>query len=255
MADPDRRARALRALALLDLTDLSDLCTPPDVDRLCARAVTAHGPVAAVCVWPQFVSQARVALRRGPVRIAAVINFPKGGGDTERAVEDAREAVKDGAHEIDLVMPYHAFLRGDAALAREMIGAVRGEIAKGGALKVILETGALNDAAHIAAAADLALSAGADFIKTSTGKIAVSATPEAARIMLERIKAGGRPAGFKAAGGIRTLADADLYLGLADEIMGAGWAAPATFRLGASGLLDALLAELEGGAAPRPASY
>ena len=255
MSDQTQNAAALRALTLLDLTDLSDRCTAPDIDKLCARAQTPHGHAAAICIWPQFVSQARGNLRKSPVRIATVINFPNGGDDTERAVEDTREALKDGAHEIDLVMPYHAFLRGDPGAARDMITAVRDEIDARGLLKVILETGALADSARIAQASDLAISAGADFIKTSTGKIAVSATPEAADTMLRRIKARRRPVGFKAAGGIRSLGDAQLYLGLADDIMGADWASPKTFRFGASGLLDVLLAVLGGTAAPKPGSY
>ena len=236
---------AARALRSLDLTDLGASCTPPDVAELTRRATTKHGPVAAVCVWPQFVSQCVAALRGSSVRVATVINFPHGGEDIERAVEDAAEALRDGADEIDLVIPYQALLRGDTVIVRDMIGAVRDRIPKGHALKAILETGELGAPEHIRRASEIAIAAGAHFIKTSTGKTAISATPEAARIMLETIKASGAPVGFKASGGIRTLADATLYLGLADEIMGADWASPATFRFGASGLLGALLAELD----------
>jgi deoxyribose-phosphate aldolase len=122
-------------------------------------------------------------------------------------------------------------------------------------LKVILETGELGDAATIRAAADLALAAGADFVKTSTGKVKINATPEAAAELLAAIRACGRPAGFKAAGGIRTIADAAAYLALADAIMGPAWAAPATFRFGASGLLDALHGVLDGAAVSSAADY
>ena len=105
-------------------------------------------------------------------------------------------------------------------------------------------------------AAEIAIGAGADFLKTSTGKVKVNATPEAARILLSAIRASGRPGlGFKAAGGIRTTEDAALYLAIADEIMGPGWAAPATFRFGASGLLDALVATVEGRQGEAKAGY
>ena len=115
---------------------------------------------------------------------------------------------------------------------------------------MILETGELRDPDLIKRAAGLAIAEGADFIKTSTGKVRVNATPEAARIMLEAIAGSDRPVGLKPAGGIRTLGDAAEYLALADEIMGPGWATPQRFRFGASGVLDVILAALDGGAAP-----
>ncbi len=237
---------ARRALRLLDLTDLSDTCSERALDALCAKAMSPHGPVAAVCIWPQFVTRARGLLQGSAVRIATVVNFPAGGEDVERVVEDVTEALGDGADEIDLVMPYAAVLRGEPNVARGMIAAVRDVVDGARVLKVILETGALGDPAAIEAASRLAIESGADFLKTSTGKSAVSATPEASEVMLNAIGAAGRPVGFKAAGGIRTLADAKLYLGLADRIMGPAWARPATFRLGASGLYDALVAAIEG---------
>ncbi len=235
---------AARALACLDLTELGDACSPQAAAAVVARARTPRGPVAAVCLWPAFVSKARAALR-GDVRIATVINFPAGGEHIERAVGDAAEAVRDGADEIDLVIPWKALLRGDERVVRDMIGAVRDHVTGGQRLKCILETGELRDPALIRRASEIAIEAEAHFIKTSTGKTPVSATPEAARIMLETIRASGKPVGFKASGGIRTLADAALYLGLADEIMGPDWARPETFRFGASGLLGALLAALD----------
>ena len=242
-----QRLTALRALAALDLTDLTDNCTPEAVSRLIARARTRHGEVAAICVWPRFVARASAALHGSGVRIASVINFPFGEESIDRAVIGTIEALRDGASEIDLVVPYKALARGDEKIVFDMILAVRRAIPFGSSLKTILETGELNNAALIQRAAELAIEAGANFLKTSTGKTPVSATPEAARILLETIKASGARVGFKASGGIRTLADAELYLALADEILGAGWAAPETFRFGASGLLDALLAVLDEG--------
>jgi deoxyribose-phosphate aldolase len=133
---------------------------------------------------------------------------------------------------------------GQKASTRLMIAAIRARCTSPVKLKTILETGEMDDASVIRDASEMALMENADFIKTSTGKVRINATPEAARIMLEAIKASGKPAGFKPAGGVRTVADAALYLGLADEIMGAGWASPETFRFGASGLLGDILAVL-----------
>ncbi len=242
-ADRDMAQRALRCL---DLTDLTETCTDAAIDTLCARAMVERGPVAAVCVWPQFVSRARQALRGSPVRLATVVNFPAGGEDAGRVADDTLEALGDGADEVDLVLPYKALQRGDTDTAREMIEAVRDVVDGDRLLKVILETGMLAEPALIATASRLAIEAGADFIKTSTGKTPVSATPEAARIMLEAIKASGRPVGLKPSGGIRTLEDAALYIDLGDRVMGPGWVTPRTFRIGASSLYDSLVAILIG---------
>lgn len=243
MPDAELARRALRSL---DLTDLSDNCSDHAVDELCARALTPLGPVAAVCIWPQLVERARGALRGSPVRIATVINFPGGGEDLERIVDDTSEALNDGAEEIDLVLPYRALLRGEPGVARDVVAGVRDMVDHGRRLKVILETGMLPSPDAIAEASRLAIEAGADFLKTSTGKTPVSATPEAANAMLSAIREAGRPVGLKVSGGIRTLADARRYLDLADRAMGAGWATPQTFRIGASGLYDALVAAIEG---------
>jgi deoxyribose-phosphate aldolase len=250
MADADTARRVLRCL---DLTDLSDNCSDHAIDALCARAVTPLGPAAAVCVWPQLVGRAREALEGSPVRVATVVNFPAGGEDVERIVEDTGGALEDGAGEIDLVLPYRAFLRGEPAIARDMVAGVRDMVDQGRPLKVILETGMLPSPRAIAEASRLAIEAGADFLKTSTGKVPISATPEAVEIMLTAIREAGRPVGLKVSGGIRTLRDAALYMALADGMMGPDWATPQTFRIGASTLYDALLAAIEGGKpAPPP---
>ena len=237
---------ARRALKLLDLTDLGDGCREDQIEALIQKALTPHGPVAAVCIWPQFVTLAKSRLKGKGVKVATVINFPKGGDDVERAIEDTAEAIDDGADEIDLVMPYHAMLDGDELTVRSMIGEVRDEIDDAGRLKVILETGMLPDQAMVRRAADIAIDCGADFIKTSTGKTPVSATPDAVRTMLEAIKAADRTVGIKPSGGIRTVADAQLYLDLVDAALGPVWASPTTFRFGASGLYDALVDAIEG---------
>jgi deoxyribose-phosphate aldolase len=242
MSDAELARRALRSL---DLTELSDSCSEHLIDELCRKALTPHGPVAAVCVWPQFVRRAHEALEGSPVRVATVVNFPGGKKDLERVAEDADEAVGDGADEIDCVMPYQAFLRGETALVIDLLAGVREVVDGRRTLKIILETGALGSREAIEAAARLAIEAGADFVKTSTGKARVSATPEAAETILGAIRASGRPVGLKVSGGIRTLDGARTYLDLADRIMGPGWATPKTFRIGASALYDALVEAIE----------
>ncbi len=250
MAETDARAIAARALPLLDLTNLDDGCSASDIEALCVRAVTAHGPVAAICIWPRFIKQAKQLLAGTGVRIATVVNFPHGGEDNAAVIADVRQALTDGADEIDLVMPYRAFLEGRKGYAETQIMQVRAAIATPARLKVILETGVLDDPDVIREASEVAISAGADFIKTSTGKVAVNATPEAATIMLETIADMDRTVGFKPAGGIRTVVDAAAYLAIADDTLGADWVSPEHFRFGASGLLDALLTVLDGGDAP-----
>ncbi len=236
---------ARRALGLLDLTDLNDGCTDDDVRRLCARAVTPHGSVAAVCVWPRFVRTAVRELATRGVKVATVVNFPSGDEPVEDVVAATETAIADGADEIDLVLPYRALLAGDESRVVSMLAAVRAAVTSPRHLKVILETGELGELEQVERAARLAIESGADFVKTSTGKTKVSATPDAVRVMLQVIAASGRSIGIKPSGGIRTVADAATYLRLADEIMGASWATPETFRFGASGLLDAILGSID----------
>jgi deoxyribose-phosphate aldolase len=252
MSDPDVDL-ARRAISLLDLTDLTDDASVQGIDVLCERAVE-HG-TAAVCVWPDFVRQCATALSETPVVVATVVNFPTG-DERPHAVRVVTErALDEGADEIDVVLPYRAWLAGDEQRAADMLDGVRGATAET-RMKVILETGALPDVTAIDRAARFAIDHGADFIKSSTGKIDVSATPEAVETMLRVIAETDRRVGIKPSGGIRTVADAARYLALADEIMGPGWVSPATFRFGASGVLDALVAAVEGRhLEPADASY
>ncbi len=235
------------ALACLDLTSLNDADTEAQIDALCARAATAHGRVAAVCVWPRLARHARAQVHR-EVAVAAVANFPDGATDVERALRDTGEIVQAGAQEVDLVLPYRALLAGDTRACTALLEAVR-RAAGDRVLKVILETGELREPALIRAAARLALDAGADFLKTSTGKTPVSATPAAAQVMLDVIAAdtsARERVGFKAAGGVRSVADAAVYLDLVEARLGAAALVPARFRFGASGLLNDLERVLDG---------
>jgi deoxyribose-phosphate aldolase len=257
--DAAARATALRVLRLMDLTDLSDAASEAGALQLCAKARggadgrLALPPVAAVCVWPQLVKIASRALDGTDVRVATVANFPAGGTNVARIGGDIAEALDDGAQEIDLVLPWKAFLSGEEALAEEMVSEARA-ICGDAVLKVILETGAFPDQAAIAAAARLAIAAGADFLKTSTGKFppgkpALGATPEAARTLLQIIRQAERPVGLKVSGGIRSLADARAYLSLVDAEMGPDWADPTRLRIGASGLHGALVDVITGAGA------
>lgn len=237
------------ALRLMDLTSLNLSDTPQQITDLCASAVTDFGTPAALCVYPELVTWAKVECQRlgvQQIRIATVTNFPMGSIDITRAVAETERAIGAGADEIDVVFPYSALLAGDEACGRELVRACKSVCGEHTRLKVILETGELASAALIRTASDIAIEAGADFIKTSTGKVAINATPEAAKIMLEAIRDSGKPCGFKAAGGVRTVADAAVYLELAEQIMGPEFLSPETFRFGASGLLKNLTSILAG---------
>jgi deoxyribose-phosphate aldolase len=249
--DSRLKTTARRALVCLDLTNLEDGCDAAAIEDLCRRAQTPHGSVAAVCIWPRFVAQAARALERTGIKVATVVNFPGGDQPLDEVLAMTRTALGDGADEIDLVVPWRRLKSGDEGAVTDCVRAVK-EACGEAVLKAILETGELADPALIGIAAERALDGGADFLKTSTGKVKVNATPRAAEILLKAIERRGSRAGFKAAGGVRTIDDAALYLDIADRIMGSGWAGPRHFRFGASGLLAALIATLDDGKAPKP---
>jgi deoxyribose-phosphate aldolase len=248
----DDRAIAARALACLDLTRLNEGDAEADVAALCARAQGRFGAVAAVCVWPRLAAFAPRQLPAG-IRVAAVANFPEGDADPARAGRDTGLILDAGAQEVDVVLPWRALLEGDTAACRRVLAAAR-RASEGSTLKVILETGELKAPERIAEASRIALGEGADFLKTSTGKTPTGATPEAARIMLAAIASDrSHPAGFKASGGVRTVAEAARYLALVRETLGDEACTPQRFRIGASGLLDDIEAVLAG-AAPAASS-
>ena len=255
MSDPESLLATARiALACLDLTSLNASETSADIEHLCQRANGRFGPVAAVCVWPRRAALARSLLPAG-VAVAAVANFPDGGTDIARAVADTQTIVQAGAQEVDLVLPYRALMAGDDAACSALLAAVRAAC-PGLRLKVILESGELREPALIRHGARLALHGGADFLKTSSGKVVINATEEAARVMLRAIAddpTAHHHVGFKPAGGVRTVADVAVYVALVRELLGGGALTPARFRIGASGLLDDIEAVL-GGAAAQPAS-
>jgi deoxyribose-phosphate aldolase len=239
------------AVRMIDLTTLEGQDTPGKVRALSAKAVRpdpsdASCPsVAAVCVYPDLVPVAKAAVAGSGVKVASVATgFPSGRTSLDVKVRDTSDAVAAGADEIDMVIDRGAFLSGQYGLVYDEIVAVKA--ACGSAhLKVILETGELATYDNVRRASWLAMLAGADFIKTSTGKVAPAATLPVTLVMLEAVRdfrdAYGRQIGVKPAGGIRTAKDAIRYLVLVNETAGEDWLDPARFRLGASTLLNDLL--------------
>lgn len=247
MVNAPDRAIALTALACLDLTSLNDGDDEVQIERLSARAAGPHGHVAAVCVWPRL---AAVARRCAPpaVAVAAVANFPDGGTDRARVQREIEQIRGAGAQEVDLVLPWRALLAGNTAVAGAVVAAAR-RASEGLRLKLIIESGELPSAADVTEACRIGLAEGVDFLKTSTGKTAHGASPEAAQLMLQAIAAD--PAararvGFKVSGGVRSVADARVYLALTAQILGAAALVPARLRIGASGLLADIEATLAG---------
>jgi deoxyribose-phosphate aldolase len=232
-------------LALIDLTSLNETDTPSSISLLCQKATTPKGVVAAVCISPAFVKQAAVLLNESPIKIATVANFPHGTNSLNQVLYSIEQSIKDGAHEVDVVFPYSQYLAGEALNIPNFVQSCKSVCGEQALLKVILETGAFSDMEMISDLSREIIKNGADFLKTSTGKISTGATLAAATAMLLAIKemtpVVNRVVGFKAAGGIRRIEEAVQYVTLAKQIMGAEWVTSRTFRFGASQLLDALV--------------
>ncbi len=239
------------AITMIDLTTLEGQDTPGKVRALCAKAVhpdptdPSCPSVAAVCVYGDLVPVAVQALRGSQVRVAAVAAaFPSGRASLAVKTADTSEAVASGAQEIDMVIDRGAFLAGNYLRVFDEIVAIK-QACGPAHLKVILETGELATYDNVRRASWLAMIAGADVIKTSTGKVSPAATRPVTLVMLEAVRdfrdATGRQVGVKAAGGIRTSKDAIRYLVLVNEVVGADWLTPQWFRFGASSLLNDLL--------------
>lgn len=254
-------AAAQRALGLMDLTTLNDDDTDDKIIALCHQAKSPAGKTAAICLYPRFIPLARKILREQgtpDIRIATVTNFPHGNDDIDIAVAETKAAIAYGADEVDVVFPYRSLMMGDSQPGFALVKACKAVCqAANVLLKVIIETGELKQASLIRQASEIAIDAGADFIKTSTGKVSVNATPQSAAIMLQviRDKGVGERVGFKAAGGVRNVEDAAIYLQLADDIMGPGWVNSRHFRFGASSLLANLLTVPGQQAAGQQSSY
>ncbi|MFK7887358.1 MAG: deoxyribose-phosphate aldolase [Gammaproteobacteria bacterium] len=241
-------------LSMIDLTTLEGADTKDKVKRLCAKARTLHAQmpelpmVAAVCVYPRLVAVAKEALRGTPIQIASVATgFPSGQIERPHKLAETRKAVQAGATEIDMVISRGRFLAGDLRHVHDEIVAVK-EACGDAHLKVILETGELGSLDNVRRASLLAMHAGADFIKTSTGKIPSAATLPVTLVMLEAIRDyvddTGRMVGMKPAGGISKSKLAISYLVMLRETLGDAWLSPLWFRFGASSLANDVLMQL-----------
>lgn len=241
-------------LSMIDLTTLEGMDTPGKVRQLCSKAMHLHGAlpdlphVAAICVYPNMVAVAREALGDSNIHVASVATgFPSGMTDLSLKLEETRRAVAAGADEIDMVISRGAFLRGDYTHVFDEIIAIKDACGEAH-LKVILETGELNTLDNVRRASVLAMHAGADFIKTSTGKIQPAATMEVTLVMLQAIRdyyrETGRMVGMKPAGGISKAKLAVHYLVMLRETLGQAWLSPEWFRFGASSLANDVLMQL-----------
>jgi deoxyribose-phosphate aldolase len=227
-------------ISLIDLTSLNTDDTENSITHLCQQAFTSQGNVAAVCIYPQFISLAKSLVNNTSVKIATVANFPQGNSDIKQVAQAVEQALQAGVDEVDVVIPYRDCLQGNYQTSELLVKTCK-QLCRDHVLKVILETGELADNKLIYQVSCRMLEQGADFIKTSTGKVAIGATVEAATAMLQAIKAVNPAAGFKASGGVRTPEQAQTYFNLASQIMGTAWCTSQHLRIGASSLLDALL--------------
>ncbi len=241
---------------MLDLTTLSPCDTECSVRAFAERVISFYhdypeiANVASICVYPPFVECVGLVVDGSPMRITSVAGgFPASQTFLEVKALEVAMALESGADEIDIVIPVGKILEGAYDDARSEIALLREE-ANDATLKVILETGELKTAEKIYDAAMVAIHAGADFIKTSTGKSAVSATPEAVIVMCQAIKdhyvATSQMVGIKVAGGVRTAEDAALYYTIVEQTLGAEWLTPEYFRIGASSAANALLSAVVG---------
>jgi deoxyribose-phosphate aldolase len=242
-------------LSMIDLTTLEGQDTPGKVQQLCQKAIHLHDAmpglphVAAVCVYPTMVSVARKTLGDLDINVASVATaFPSGQAPLSVKLDDTRMAVADGANEIDMVISRGEFLSGNYGMVFDEILAVK-EACGDAHLKVILETGELGTLDQVRKASELAMHAGADFIKTSTGKIQPAATMQVTLVMLQAIRdyyyETGRMVGMKPAGGISTAKLAVHYLVMLRETLGSAWMTPEWFRFGASSLANDVLMQLQ----------
>ena len=241
-------------LSMIDLTTLEGKDTEDKVRRLCQKATHLHAAlpglpkVAAICVYPSMVKTARSALEGSGVKTASVSTaFPSGQDDLKQRINHTKRAVRDGAEEIDMVISRGRFLAGEHDFVTEEIKAVK-EACGNAHLKVILETGELHTLDNVRKASDLAIRAGTDFIKTSTGKVQPAATMEVTLVMLEAIRdhyyETGQRIGMKPAGGISKAKLAIQYLVMLRETLGNAWLSPDLFRFGASSLANDVLMQL-----------
>ena len=242
-------------LSMIDLTTLEGMDTVKKVEQLCYKATHLHNQipnlpnVAAVCVYPNMVRTASKALKGSDVLVASVATaFPSGNSTLPIKINDTKEAIENGANEVDMVISRGKFHSGEYNYVFDEIAAIKDVCGENSRLKVILETGELGDYDHIRMASEIAINAGADFIKTSTGKISPAATLPITLVMLEAIKdhyyKTGKMVGMKPAGGISNAKLALQYLILVKETLGNLWLDKHWFRFGASSLANDVLMQI-----------
>jgi deoxyribose-phosphate aldolase len=251
----ESKMQALKlALSMIDLTTLEGKDSEGKVIQMCSKARMPYAPmpnlpaVAAVCVYPNMVATAKKALKGTSINVASVATaFPSGMAQLHIKLDDTKYAVDSGADEIDMVISRGEFLKGNYNFIFDEVAAIK-EACGEAHLKVILETGELETYENVRKASDIAMYAGADFIKTSTGKISPAATQPVTLVMLEAIRDfyrdTGIMVGMKPAGGIRKAKEALQYLVLVKETLGAAWLSPDWFRFGASSLTNDLLMQI-----------
>jgi len=251
----DSKVQALKMiLSMIDLTTLEGKDSPGKVKQLCYKAAHLHDQypglpaVAAICVYPNMVPVAKVALAGTNIKVASVATaFPSGMTTLSAKLKEVRSVVDDGAEEVDMVISRGKFLSGDLDFVSDEVAQIK-DACGAAKLKVILETGELVTLDNVRRASDLAMHAGADFIKTSTGKINPAATPVVVLTMLEAIRdhylQTGRRIGMKPAGGISTAKQGIQYLVMVRETLGQAWLTPDLFRIGASSLANDVLMQI-----------
>ncbi|HMN33602.1 MAG: deoxyribose-phosphate aldolase [Chitinophagaceae bacterium] len=243
------------ALQMIDLTTLEGKDTPQKVRQMCYKAqhLADHlqeiPNVAAVCVYPNHVKTAKQALAGSTIKIASVATaFPSGNSSLKIKLQDTRLAIENGADEVDMVISRGSFLEGEYNRVFDEIASIKSACEKQARLKVILETGELGSLENVRKASDIAILAGADFIKTSTGKIQPAATMPVTLVMLDAIKdyyeSSGKMVGMKPAGGISTAKSALQYLVMLYETLGEAWMSNEWFRFGASSLANDIIMQL-----------
>ena len=251
----DSKVQALKMiLSMIDLTTLEGKDSPGKVKQLCYKAAHLHDQypglprVAAICVYPNMVPVAKAALVGTNIKVASVATaFPSGMATLSAKLKEVRSVVDDGAEEVDMVISRGKFLSGDLDFVSDEVAQIK-DACGAAKLKVILETGELVTLDNVRRASDLAMYAGADFIKTSTGKINPAATPVVVLTMLEAIRdhylQTGYKIGMKPAGGVSTAKQGIQYLVMVRETLGQGWLTPDLFRIGASSLANDVLMQI-----------
>ncbi len=232
-------------ISSIDLTSLNLNDTDETIRQLCQNAFTPYGSTASVCIYPQFIPYAKNILP-SDFPVATVINFPSGIADIHLLEKETEIAIKLGADELDIVFPYRTFLNNDIEFCQKYLNKAR-SVCGNKTMKIIIETGELKNIPAIKKASELCIESQTDFIKTSTGKTSVSATPEAANAILETISQSGKKVGFKASGGIRTFTEAKKYLSLFQSIIGPKDANQSRFRIGASSVLADIINTIKQG--------